>query len=310
MSNFKKISNSEKIKSIAIKHGFDECGISKSGFLEEEADRLENWLKSNCHGEMHYMENWFDKRLDTRKLVQDSKSVISVLLNYYPEKFQRNDTYKISKYAYGKDYHKVVKKKLKAMFEEIKSSFGDVHGRIFVDSAPVMDRVWAKKSGLGWIGKHTLLINKKAGSYFFIGHIICDLELEEDHPIPDFCGDCTRCIDACPTNAISHEYWIDAKNCISYLTIELKNSIPKEFKQNMNEWIFGCDICQDVCPWNRFATEHNIDALKPLDSLINYSKENWQKLDKEKFDEIFAGSAVKRTKFEGLKRNIEFIQKS
>ena len=298
---------SELIKKLALESGFDACGISKAEFLDEEAPRLEKWLKEKQQGQMHYMENHFDKRLDPSKLVEGAKSVITILQNYYPEKTQREDSYKISKYAYGEDYHFVIKRKLNNLAERIGAEIGEFAYRAFVDSAPVMDRVWAKKSGLGWIGKHTLLINKGAGSFFFIGHLICDLELEADSEIPDFCGDCRKCIDACPTDAISNPYWLDASKCISYLTIELKNSIPEEFKGKMEDWIFGCDICQDVCPWNRFSKAHSEESFRPLDLLLENSKEQWKEMDQIGFSALFSKSAVKRTKFKGLKRNIDFI---
>ncbi len=308
MDSFQKKVRSGIVKKLAINAGFYECGISESGFLEEEAPKLEKWLKTGQQGEMSWMENWFDKRLDTRKLVEGSKSVISVLLNYFPEKQQGADSYKISKYAYGEDYHHVVKGKLKTFFKSIQKEIGAISGRMFVDSAPIMDRVWAKKAGLGWIGKHTLLINKGAGSYFFIGHIISDLELEADTEIPDFCGDCSRCIDACPTDAISQPYWLDATKCISYLTIELRNAIPEQFKGKMDDWIFGCDICQDVCPWNRFSKHHKTEEFKPLNALLEMSKNDWENLNESRFSELFSNSAVKRTKFNGLKRNIDFVR--
>ncbi len=298
---------SDQVKIMAANHGFLACGISKADFLVEEAPRLEKWLKTNQHGEMSYMANWFDKRLDPRKLVEGSKSVITVLLNYFPKEKQNPAAYKISRYAYGTDYHFVVKDKLKGLFEDIQKNLGRIEGRMFVDSAPVMDRVWAKKSGLGWIGKHTLLINKTAGSYFFIGHIISDLELYPDSEVPDYCGDCTKCIDACPTDAIDSAYWLDAKKCISYLTIEMKNSIPEEFKGKMEDWIFGCDICQEVCPWNRFSKQHNFEEFKPISVLLEMNKKDWQNLDHAQFDRLFSKSAIKRTKYTGLKRNIAFV---
>lgn len=310
MKSFRLKTRSELIKKLAKESGFDACGISKAEFLEEEAPRLEKWLKEKQHGKMHYMENHFDKRLDPTKLVNGARSVITVLQNYFPQEQQRKDTYRISKYAYGEDYHFVIKRKLRKLAENIHTEIGAIEYRAFVDSAPVMDRVWAKKSGLGWIGKHTLLINKGAGSYFFIGHLICDLELEADTEIPDFCGSCRKCIDACPTDAISNPYWLDAKKCISYLTIELKDNIPEKFKGKMEGWIFGCDICQDVCPWNRFSKAHNEEAFKPLDLLLNMSREDWDRLNFTDFSELFRQSAVKRTKFEGLKRNIQFLTKN
>lgn len=297
------------VKSIARNLGFDYAGISKAGFLEDEAPRLTQWLERENHGKMSYMENHFDKRLDPTLLVPGAKSVVSLLYNYYtPE--QQNDPQapKISKYAYGKDYHKIIKKKLKAFIQELKKQIGDIDGRIFVDSAPVMEKAWAEKSGLGWVGKHTNLINKDQGSFFFIAELICDIELEEDGPIKDYCGTCTKCIDACPTDALS-PYKIDASKCISYLTIELKDElIPSEFKGKMDNWMFGCDICQDVCPWNRFSKKHQESKFDPKKELLDMKPSDWQELTHEVFDKIFEGSAVKRTKFEGLKRNIDFLK--
>ncbi|HAT65984.1 MAG TPA: tRNA epoxyqueuosine(34) reductase QueG, partial [Flavobacteriaceae bacterium] len=244
-----KLHNTNIIKGEAKRLGFLSCGISKAQFLEEEAPRLEKWLKKNMHGEMGYMENHFDKRLDPTKLVEDSKSVISLLLNYFPNESQREDSYKISKYAYGTDYHFVIKEKLKELLFFIQNKIGEVNGRAFVDSAPVLDKVWAAKSGLGWIGKHSNLLSKQVGSFFFIAELIVDIELEYDSPVTDHCGTCTACIDACPTQAIVQPYVVDGSKCISYLTIELKNEIPSSFSSQMDDWMFGCDVCQDVCPW-------------------------------------------------------------
>lgn len=285
------------------------CGVSKAEFLEEEAPRLEKWLNSNMHGTMHYMENHFDKRLDPRLLVEGSKSVVSLALNYFPEKVQTNDSYKLSKYAYGEDYHFIIKYKLKELMKFIHQEIGEVGGRVFVDSAPVLDRAWAKKSGLGWIGKNANLINKEAGSFFFLAELIIDLELEPDGPVKDFCGTCTACIDECPTDAIPEPYVVDGSKCISYLTIELKDEIiPKEFQGKMEDWMFGCDICQDVCPWNRFSTPHNEPLLNPKPNLLGLNKQDWEDLTEEVFRDLFKHSAVKRTKFKGLKRNIGFLE--
>lgn len=297
------------VKSIARNLGFDYAGISKAGFLEDEAPRLTQWLERENHGKMSYMENHFDKRLDPTLLVPGAKSVVSLLYNYYTPEHQNDpQAPKISKYAYGKDYHKIIKKKLKAFIQELKKQVGDIDGRIFVDSAPVMEKAWAEKSGLGWVGKHTNLINKDQGSFFFIAELICDIELEEDGPIKDYCGTCTKCIDACPTDALS-PYKIDASKCISYLTIELKDElIPSEFKGKMDNWMFGCDICQDVCPWNRFSKKHQESKFDPKKELLDMKPSDWQELTHEVFDKIFEGSAVKRTKFEGLKRNIDFLK--
>ncbi len=288
--------------------GFSFCGISKATFLEEEAPRLENWLNKNMHGEMQYMANHFDKRLDPRLLVDGAKSVISVLYNYYTDKKQTDaEAPKISKYAYGEDYHVVVKDKLHHLFEFIKDKAGEVNGRVFVDSAPVMDKVWAKKSGAGWIGKNSNLINKQHGSFFFIGEIILDLQLPEDSPIKDYCGTCTRCIDACPTDAIVEPYVVNGSKCISYFTIELKNEIPNDVKGKFENWAFGCDICQDVCPWNRFSKPHNEPRFEPAVSLLEMTKKDFENLTEESFNKVFKKSAVKRTKFNGLKRNIQFL---
>ena len=297
------------IKAKAKELGFDYCGISRAEFLQEEAPRLEKWLKQDMQGKMNWMENHFDKRLDPRKLVDGAKSVISMLLNYYPEnELNQKDSYKISKYAYGKDYHLVIKEKLNELISCLKQEVGDINGRAFVDSAPVMDKAWAKKSGLGWIGKNANLINKEQGSFFFIAELITDLELEYDGPIKDYCGTCTRCMDACPTDAIATPYIVDGSRCISYLTIELKENIPSEFKGKMENWIFGCDICQDVCPWNSFSQKSKEPAFKPLNGLEEMKKGDWEEITEEVFSALFRNSAIKRTKFEGLKRNIRFLK--
>jgi epoxyqueuosine reductase len=299
-----------QIKTEAQRLGFSFCGISKAGYLEEEAPHLESWLKNSMHGDMQYMENNFDKRLDPTLLVEGSKSVISLLFNYYPNTLQREDTFKISKYAYGEDYHFVIKDKLKDIVHLITDEIGEVSARVFVDSAPVLDRAWAKKSGLGWIGKNGMLINKKQGSFFFLAEIILDLELDYDNPVTDHCGTCRACLDACPTEAILPNKVVDGSKCISYFTIELKDEIlPKEQAGKFNDWAFGCDICQDVCPWNRFSLGHNEPKFEPKEKLLNYSKSEWTELTEEIFQEIFKKSPVKRTKFKGLKRNIDFIVK-
>lgn len=295
------------IKQEAQRLGFSFCGISKAEFLEEEAPRLEKWLKQGMHGKMGYMENHFDKRLNPTLLVPGAKSVITVLYNYYTDKEQPADAPKISKYAYGTDYHFVVKDKLKQLMQFITDNIGEVHGRAFADSAPVMERAWAQKSGAGWIGRHTLLINKQQGSYFFLGELIIDLELEPDGPVKDYCGTCTACIDACPTNAIT-PYWLDGSKCISYLTIELKDEIPQEFKGKMQNWAFGCDICQQVCPWNRFSRPHGEPEFIPKDELVNMDTSQWQEITEEVFGRLFKNSPVKRTGFKGLKRNLDFLK--
>ena len=298
---------SQLIKTEAKKLGFLSCGISKAEFLEDEATRLERWLKDGKHGKMAYMENHFDKRLDPRLLVPDAKSIISLLFNYYTPLDQLDGAPKISKYAYGKDYHHVLKVKLKQLFQIINDKIGEVSGRVFVDSAPVMEKSWAVRSGLGWQGKNTNLISKKAGSFFFIAELIVDLELEYDTPVTDHCGTCTACIDACPTEALT-PYNIDASKCISYLTIELKDQIPTAFKNKMDNWAFGCDVCQDVCPWNRFSKQHNEPLFSPNSEVINYTQKNWEEITQETFNIIFKNSAIKRTGFKGFKRNISFLK--
>ena len=304
----KKSHYSESIKSKAKDLGFLSCGISKADFLEEEAPRLEQWLNQNHHGEMAYMANYFDKRLGPRVLVPGAKSVVSLLLNYHTEEKQADvEAPKIASYAFGDDYHNVIKDKLKQLMSFIHQEIGEVQGRVFVDSAPVMDKAWAAKSGLGWIGKNTNLISKKVGSFFFIAELILDLELEHDLPATDHCGSCTACIDACPTDALLAPYQIDESKCISYVTIELKNEIPTDFQGKMDNWAFGCDVCQTVCPWNRFATPHSEPAFNPPDELLSLSKNQWEEMTQEVFSIIFKNSAIKRTKFEGLKRNIKFL---
>jgi epoxyqueuosine reductase len=304
-----KLKNTAILKRLAREAGFSFCGFSKAQFLEEEAPRLETWLSNNLHGTMQWMENHFDKRLDPRILVPGAKSVVSLMFNYYTNEKQKDITApKISKYALGEDYHKVIKDKLYDLVDKLSAEIGKIEGRVFVDSAPVMERAWAAKSGLGWIGKNTLLINKGSGSFFFLAQIISDLDLEEDAPIKDYCGTCTACIDACPTDAILPIRSIDSNKCISYLTIELKEQIPDIFQQKMDNWVFGCDICQDVCPWNRFSIPHNEPKFEPNSHLLNLSKSDWKEMNETMFNQIFKHSAVMRTKFKGLKRNIEFLR--
>ena len=302
--------NTALIKREAERLGFAYCGISKAQFLENEAPRLEKWLKAGMHGEMQYMENHFDKRLDPRLLVDDAKSVISLLLNYFPSKKQEDATApKISKYAYGNDYHQVIKDKIKSLIAFINENIGEVNGRGFVDSAPVLDKAWAEKSGLGWIGKNANLINKQSGSFFFVAELILDLELVFDNPLSkDYCGTCTKCIDACPTDAIVSPHVVDGSKCISYFTIELKKEIlPEEMKGRFDNWIFGCDVCQDVCPWNRFSKPHQEPSFEPDPQLLNMTNNDWKEITEEVFSKLFSKSAVKRTKLKGLKRNIRFI---
>lgn len=298
------------IKEESKRLGFLSCGVSKAEFLEVEAPRLERWLNANMHGEMRYMENHFDKRLDPTKLVEGSKSVVSLLLNYFPSQTQNIESYKLSKYAYGTDYHFVIKDKLKQLLQFIQDEIGDVHGRAFVDSAPVLDKAWAAKSGLGWIGKHSNLLTQKVGSFYFIAELIIDLELDYDTPTTDHCGSCTACIDACPTQAITEPYVVDGSKCISYLTIELKNNIPSEFKNKTDDWMFGCDVCQDVCPWNRFSKPHNEPLFNPYPELLDMTKKDWEEITEETFKKVFKKSAVKRTKYSGLTRNIKFLNHS
>jgi epoxyqueuosine reductase len=320
------------LKEAATRHGFMGVGVSRAEHMGEEAQRLEDWLGKGYHGEMGYMANHFEMRTDPTKLVPGAKSVISLMYNYFPlplnplkgtskhlEVFASEESppplegvggWKISKYAYGEDYHQIVRRKLKALLHEMKTEFGDFHGRVFVDSAPVMERDWAKRSGLGWMGRNTLLIDPKRGSYFFLAEIILDVEFEYDHPIKDHCGTCTRCIDACPTDAISSEgYVLDGSKCISYLTIELKSAIPEEFKGKMEDWIFGCDICQEVCPWNRFSTPHAEPAFELKDEVSVMTNADWKEMTEEVFENVFSKSAIKRTGWKGIQRNIEFVKK-
>lgn len=299
---------SKFIKEEAKRLGFLSCGISKAGFLEEEAPRLEKWLNENRNGQMQYMENYFDKRLDPTLLVDDAKSVISLLLNYYPGETQTDTSYKISKYAYGQDYHFVIKEKLKELLHSMQENIGEVGGRAFVDSAPVLDKAWAAKSGLGWRGKNSNLLSKQVGSFFFIAELIVDIDLEYDHAVTDHCGNCTACIDACPTQAIIEPYVVDGSKCISYFTIELRDNMPNEMKGKMDDWAFGCDICQDVCPWNRFSKPHNEPLFNPHPDLLSMTKKDWEEITEDTFRAVFKNSAVKRTKFEGLKRNLDFLK--
>lgn len=305
----KKNQHSSLVRAIAAELGFSFCGISKAGFLNDEAPKLEAWLKRGYQGKMGYLENHFDKRLDPTKLVPGAKSVISLVYNYFPNKvLSETSGLKIAKYAYGQDYHVVVKDKLKDLMYRLREKVGAVDGRVFVDSAPVHERAWASKSGLGWIGKNSLLLNRKMGSFFFLAELIIDLELEADGPVKDYCGTCTACMDACPTDAIPQPYVVDGSRCISYLTIELKEEIPAEFRDSMENWIFGCDICQDVCPWNRFSKPHHEQLFEPQ-GWENIREDEWMDLTEEVFQKVFRKSAVKRTKYAGLKRNITFIKK-
>jgi epoxyqueuosine reductase len=296
------------IKSIAASLGFSFCGISKAEFLKDEAPQLEEWLNRGYHGKMSYLENHFDKRLDPTLLVPGAKSIVSLIYNYYPEKdLTKTSDLKIAKYAYGEDYHIVVKDKLKIFLEKLREEIGEINGRAFVDSAPVMERAWAKRSGLGWIGKNSLLLNRQMGSFFFLAELIIDLELEYDAPIKDYCGSCTACMDACPTDAIPAPYVVDGSKCISYFTIELKEEIPFDVKGKFENWIFGCDICQDVCPWNSFSKPHHEQRFNPSSELEGMTKQQWKEITEEVFQNVFKNSPVKRTKYTGLTRNIRFV---
>ena len=305
----KKSNYASLIKTEAKRLGFLSCGISKAEFLEDEAPRLEAWLNQNSHGKMQYMENHFDKRLNPTLLVEGAKSIISLTYNYYTDQTQQDtNAPKISKYAYGVDYHYVIRNKLNELLEFIKEEIGSVNGRAFVDSGPVLEKAWAKKSGLGWVGKNSNLLTQKVGSFYFISELIIDLELEVDHVVTDHCGSCTACIDACPTEAITEPYKVDGSKCISYFTIELKDNIPSELKGKFNDWMFGCDICQDVCPWNRFSKEHNEPLFSPKPELLSMSKKDWEEITQDTFKKVFKESAVKRTKYKGLVRNIKFLE--
>lgn len=297
------------LKSSASQLGFSFCGIAKAEFLQEEAPHFEEWLKRGYQGKMSYLENYFDKRLDPSLLVPSAKSVVSLVYNYFPEKDLSNKAdFKIAKYAYGEDYHFILKEKLKELLKIIQTKTGEVNGRAFVDSAPVHERAWARKSGIGWIGKNSLLLNRSMGSFFFLAELILDIELEYDGPIKDYCGTCTACMDACPTDAIPQPYVVDGSKCISYFTIELKEEIPTQVKGKFENWIFGCDICQDVCPWNRFSQPHHEKRLEPNPDLEKMTANEWKEITEEVFEKLFKKSAVKRTKLEGLKRNIRFVQ--
>jgi epoxyqueuosine reductase len=300
----------EQLKIWAHELGFASLRVSRAAFLEDEAPKLESWLKENRHGKMAYMANHFDKRLDPRKLLEGTQSLITLVFNYFPENETLSQSdFKISRYAYGEDYHKVLKSKLKTLWRKMEENIGQVEGRIFVDSAPLMEKAWASRNGSGWLGKHTNIMHPKMGSYFFLCEMLVDFKLEPDPPMPDHCGTCTRCIDACPTDAITAPYQLDASKCISYLTIELKEAIPAEFKNQMENWAFGCDICQEVCPWNhKFSLAHQETAFQPKDELLAFSRQDWLEITEEVFGKIFEKSALKRTGFQGLKRNIQFIE--
>lgn len=298
------------IKRWAKELGFQQVGIAKAEFLEDEAPRLEAWLNASHHGKMGYMENHFDKRLDPRKLVPGAKSVVSLTYNYFTDQTQIAEAPKISKYAYGEDYHFVIKRKLKSLLQRIQEEIGEVGGRCFVDSAPVLDKAWAQKSGIGWMGKHSNILSKQTGSFYFIAELIIDLELHVDSPVTDHCGTCTACIDACPTGAIIQPYVVDGSKCISYFTIELKDGIPQEMKGQLDDWMFGCDVCQDVCPWNRFSKVHNEDAFKPHTELLSMNRSDWMEITEDTFRKVFKRSAVKRTGYKGLIRNLRFLDQA
>jgi len=302
--------NTQYLKSLASDLGFSFCGVSRAAFLEEEAPKLEAWLKQGYAGQMSYLERNTDKRLDPRLLVPGAKSVVSLLYNYSPPDELPDSGFKVSRYAYGEDYHVVIKEVLFEMVERLREKIGAIDGRVFVDSAPVMERTWAARSGLGWIGKNSLLLNKQQGSYFFLAELILDLDLEPDGPAKDYCGSCTACMDACPTGAIPEPYVVNGSACISYFTIELKDSIPETVKGKFGQWIFGCDICQEVCPWNRFAKPHTQPRFSPTDALKDMKRSDWTELTEDVFNGLFPRSAVRRTGYEGLTRNIRFVSES
>ena len=300
--------NTHWVKSEAKRLGFNFCGISKAEQLYDDAQKLELWLNKEMHGTMHYMENHFDKRIDPTKLVEGSKSVISLLCNYYTTKKQNEGTPKISKYAYGKDYHIVIREKLNEFILLIKEKFGDITIRGFIDSAPVLEKAWARKSGVGWIGKNSNLITKEHGSFYFLAELICDIEFDYDGPVKDYCGTCTRCIDSCPTDAIVKPYVVDGSKCISYFTIELKDAIPENMKEKFSNWAFGCDVCQDVCPWNSFAKQNTESSFNPNNELLNLSVKDWEDMNDDFFNQHFKDSPISRAKLKGMKRNMTFIK--
>ncbi len=305
------VKNTQIIKTAASQLGFSFCGISKAEFLEEEARQLEEWLRRGYHGKMSYMERYFDKRVDPTLLVPGAKSVVSLIFNYYPSTdLAEQGTLKIAKYAYGEDYHFIIRERLKQLLEIIRENIGDVHGRAFVDSAPVMERTWAARAGLGWAGKNTLLLNRDMGSFFFLAELIIDLELEYDSPAKDYCGTCTACMDACPTQAITEPYVVDGSRCISYYTIELREEIPQDAGENFDNWIFGCDICQDVCPWNRFARPHSEPRLDPSEPLQELTRQEWREITRETFETVFGRSPLSRAGYDGLMRNITHARQS
>lgn len=299
-------------KQIARQLGFDYCGIAKANFLNEDAKRLEDWLHKGYNGTMQYMQNYFELRVNPQQLVPGAKTVVTLLKNYFPSQQQNTNAPKISTYAYGQDYHTVIKQQLSTFFTELKMQIGNFGGRGFVDSAPVLERAWAVKSGLGWVGKNGNLITKNSGSFFFIASLIVDVEMEYDNPFEkNFCGTCTQCIDACPTEAILPNKVVDGSKCISYFTIELKDAlIPNEMQGKFDNWMFGCDTCQDVCPWNRFAKPHSETAFAPIPEILNFTTSQWEELTEESFKTVFNNSSLKRSKFKGIKRNLQFLQSS
>ena len=311
MSNFSPEKRAIELRVMADRLGFMHCGVSQAESLDDEAKKLENWLSQGYQGQMSYLENHFDLRVDPRKIVPSAKSVISLTFNYFPEAEQQEDAPKVARYAYGRDYHKVIKSKIKELWQEMNSAFGELEGRYFVDSGPVMERVWAERAGLGWRGKNTLLINPKEGSYFFLAVIITDLEITADGSMRDHCGRCRKCIDACPTDAFSQEaYVLDASKCISYLTIELKDEIPTEFEGKMDNWMFGCDICQEVCPWNRFSKTHNEPDFTARGHITEMKTKDWHDMDEFLFSKTLAGTPLIRAGYNGIRRNLKFLNSS